>query len=565
MTKISGKQNNPANLDVIYEYHDRTKHQPRRYAPSLGYMDWKSQPDPFRRYDQSLTLPLDHPQITETPTYDSLFDTWQGTVIPVNRDSVSRLFYESLAISAWKQAGNNRWPLRVNPSSGNLHPTEAYLITGPIEDLSEEIAVYHYSALTHALERRIILTNEEWDAICQYLPPGSLLISLASIYWRESWKYGERAFRYCHHDAGHAIGTITFAAAALGWKTRLVHSVTDNDLAMMSGLHQQEGIEAEHPDCLLAIFPADENTTPADLIINLPVTLLERIKDSGFEGRPNILSKHHHEWPIIDSVAEACRFNDDSPLNHKQDPSIDHLVKNKFFEDRRVSARKIIRQRRSALAMDKHSTISKETFYRMMVHVSPHLSKNIIEVLPWRAHVSLAIFIHRVDDLPAGLYLLIRNPGHEPSLRKALRPGFRWEKPEACPEPLYLYLLQEADIRDAAQTISCHQDIAADGAFALGMLAEFDASLEQYGALFYPRLFWETGLIGQILYLEAEAAGIRSTGIGCFFDDVMHEALGINDHSWQSLYHFTVGGPVNDPRLQTLPSYWHLKQTSKHQ
>ena len=91
------------------------------------------------------------------------------------------------------------------------------------------------------------------------------------------------------------------------------------------------------------------------------------------------------------------------------------------------------------------------------------------------------------------------------------------------------------------------------------MLAEFDAALKQHGASFYPRLFWETGLIGQILYLEAEAAGIRSTGIGCFFDDAMHDVLGIRDHSWQSLYHFTVGGAVDDPRLQTLPSYWYLK------
>ena len=35
----------------------------------------------------------------------------------------------------------------------------------------------------------------------------------------------------------------------------------------------------------------------------------------------------------------------------------------------------------------------------------------------------------------------------------------------------------------------------------------------------YRRLFWECGLIGQVLYLEAEAAGVRGTGIGCFYDD----------------------------------------------
>jgi hypothetical protein len=90
------------------------------------------------------------------------------------------------------------------------------------------------------------------------------------------------------------------------------------------------------------------------------------------------------------------------------------------------------------------------------------------------------------------------------------------------------------------------------------MLAEFAAPLAEHGPAFYPRLFWETGLVGQVLYLEAEAAGVRATGIGCFFDDAMHDVLGISDHSWQSLYHFTVGGPVDDPRLQTLLPYHHL-------
>ena len=90
------------------------------------------------------------------------------------------------------------------------------------------------------------------------------------------------------------------------------------------------------------------------------------------------------------------------------------------------------------------------------------------------------------------------------------------------------------------------------------MLAEFDAALSHEGAGFYPRLFWEAGLIGQVLYLEAEAAGLRGTGIGCFFDDIVHDLLGLGDAAWQSLYHFTVGGPVADPRLRTHPPYAHL-------
>ena len=55
--------------------------------------------------------------------------------------------------------------------------------------------------------------------------------------------------------------------------------------------------------------------------------------------------------------------------------------------------------------------------------------------------------------------------------------------------------------------------------------------------------------------LEAEAAGIRATGIGCFFDDPVHQVFGLDDLAFQSLCHFTVGGTVEDPRLTTLLPY----------
>ena len=84
------------------------------------------------------------------------------------------------------------------------------------------------------------------------------------------------------------------------------------------------------------------------------------------------------------------------------------------------------------------------------------------------------------------------------------------------------------------------------------MIADFEEPIRRYGAWFYSRLHWEAGLLGQVLYLEAEAAGIRSTGIGCFFDDVMHEVLGLEGPAFQTLYHFTVGGHVDDPRLRIL-------------
>ena len=44
----------------------------------------------------------------------------------------------------------------------------------------------------------------------------------------------------------------------------------------------------------------------------------------------------------------------------------------------------------------------------------------------------------------------------------------------------------------------------------------------------------------------------------------VHEIVGITDLRLQSLYHFTIGGPVEDRRLLTLPPYGHLERGTRH-
>jgi len=123
---------------------------------------------------------------------------------------------------------------------------------------------------------------------------------------------------------------------------------------------------------------------------------------------------------------------------------------------------------------------------------------------------------------------------------------------------LPLYLLAPLDVRQFAATVSCQQDIAADSAFALAMLARFD-DIGPTQPWLYRQRFWEAGMLGQTLYLEAEAAGVQGTGIGCYFDDAVHRALGLDITHFQDLYHFTVGKAVVDARLGSEAAYAHLK------
>lgn len=218
----------------------------------------------------------------------------------------------------------------------------------------------------------------------------------------------------------------------------------------------------------------------------------------------------------------------------------------------------MFRQRRSAVDLDGRTNIDVYTFYRMMRRVSPSNGEVPFATLPWAPAVNLVLFVHRVQGLTPGVYVLVRDRNHRNALEEAFRDQFVWRRPASCPADVDLYLLEAIDCRQQAKSVSCGQDIAADGAFAVAMIAEFEPTLERWGPWFYRHLHWEAGAIGQVLYLEAEAAVIRATGIGCFFDDAVHDLLGLQDHQFQTIYHFTLGGPVDDPRLKTIDPYFHL-------
>jgi len=535
-------------LDKVSQYHQASKHGFNFSAPGPGYLDWYSQPDPFRQYEGAELIPLKQFPATEKPFFSEALQSSTIEVSPLNFESISQLFFDSLAISAWKSFQGSKWALRVNPSSGNLHPTEGYLISGPQAGLSQTPFISHYSPRFHGLEVRATFPIEMWKQLLDGLPRDTIFIGLSSIYWREAWKYGLRAFRYCHHDLGHALGAINIACAGLGWRAVLLDQLGYGDLEIILGLKEKNEDEVEVPDCLVAISP---QAISRNWILDKQ-QFVNCFENFNWLGTQNILSKSHVDWPGISNVSLDTRkpFTENHPKF-----SLKNELASKLLTDDKFPLRKAIRQRRSAVAMDGRTRINRETFFQFLIKTIPEFCPLPFQTLPWEPNVHLGLFVHRVDDFPKGLYFLLRNKNHLQDIKSKFKPEFLWDKPEGCPPDLDLYLLAEGDVMRTSQSVSCGQVIASSGCFSLGMISAFEEPLKKYGSWFYPRLYWECGAIGQVLYLQAEVSGIRSTGIGCFFDDPVHQIFGIQDMSYQSLYHFTVGGPVEDTRLTTLPPY----------
>ena len=123
----------------VAEYHEATKHTPERLRASRHFLDWANMPDPFRHYEGA--------PLVDLPAGPRLAPGLEGA------EAVSALFYYSASISASKRAPSGyRYALRVNPSSGNLHPTEFHFAARGLRGWED--GLYHYRPSSHMAEQR---------------------------------------------------------------------------------------------------------------------------------------------------------------------------------------------------------------------------------------------------------------------------------------------------------------------------------------------------------------------------------------------------------------------------
>ena len=377
-----------------------------------------------------------------------------------------------------------------------------------------------------------------------------LKIGLSAVMWREAWKYGERAFRYCQLDTGHAIGAISYAAQTLGWVLIEQKNMTSDKLAHLLGVdrdtdfpaHRQPETEREEAEVLLSV-----SFNSAAMAITQTVTPVL------WQGTASLIDAHPlYRWPVIEEVALATR---QVTASANADKSLPKNTTNDRADNNSISTANVILGRRSAQRFNANHVMSAQDFIKILEALLPK------DAAPWNAltstpSINIILFVHRVESFKTGLYLLTRVPELATKLDAELSHQFLRETIGDLPAKIKLQLLTPApsgDLNRLTRSLHCHQDIAANACFALGMLAEYEEIITDNPAA-YRDIHREAGLIGQVLYLQAEMLGMRGTGIGCFFDDPIHELLGLTDETFQTIYHFTVGLALDDTRIENIPT-----------
>ncbi len=338
------------------EYHEATKHSHASLQRNVHFLDWSNLPDPFRHYEGAplLDLPAD-PAAPEIPALDVL----SGHRGPAHESDdwvafLSRLLFYSASISATKTTpSGDRYALRVNPSSGNLHPTEFHFACPD--------GLYHYRPSSHACDRR---------AAGDY---GPLRFLLTTIAWREAWKYQSRAYRYCLHDAGHAAESLALAARAMGCSARTQAAFSDDELAREFQLAEDEWpLLIMHVDHGPSIAPAARRVW--------------------FGGVPNPLSPDVIEYPALEAMHAATKHGAPPELPPLEPPP--RALGGPPFGD-------IVRRRRSALDFQGGvRSIDREQLTLLLeAGLRPPAAR-----FDFGDYVELYAYVHRVRDVESGLY-----------------------------------------------------------------------------------------------------------------------------------------------------------------
>jgi len=257
---------------------------------------------------------------------------------------------------------------------------------------------------------------------------------------------------------------------------------------------------------------------------SIPLRMLDAVETILFGGQPNRLSEKQERYPSIARIHAATKLSTEAAV-----PSFGQSMtpgRGEISLPPRVSTSRsfgdVVRGRRSAL--DFRGGGESISFSQLATVLSAAQQRVFADFATAR-FVRLYLYVHRVEGLTPGVYRY-------------------W------PEQAELEKIKEGDQRLVAAALSLGQDLAGNACVAFSMIGDFESAARSYGDRGYRYVHFEAGAIGQRMYLASEALGLRATGIGAFFDDKVNRYLDLSPELGQVVYHFAIGYPVPDPRLE---------------
>ena len=477
-----------ADTRLAREFHEYTKHSYLSVRQNPHWLDGDNQPHPYKIYPDApeLDLPRDFGQ----PAADT-FEAISGTASHGGRldlPKLARTLYFTYGITRTKVYGHGHFHFRACAGAGALYPTELYVVARHVEGVAP--GLYHFNPGDFKLRRlREGDLGEPLVTAAGGDPPvagAAAVIIETAIFWRSTWKYRDRAYRYVYWDAGMVTANLLAVAASEGLGARVITAFLDQAVDRLLGI---DG-EREGTLCLVALGGDSPPPTSVGDLTALPY-------------RATPLSAQEVDYPALRRVHRACFLEGEQEVQSLRGaaaaagnpPAKGRLLTLRMPSPlhgpplgptiiRRGSTRKF---GRVGIGLNVFSVILDRASHGVPMDVFTSEGDSTLD---------LYVIVNDVEELPAGAYYYRRGEG-------------------------MLELLKEGEFRADAGHLGLGQALPGDAAACVFFLADLERVLSTLGNRGYRVAQLEAGIMGGKMYLAAFAQEIGATGLTFYDDDVI--------------------------------------------
>ena len=467
-------------------YHESTK---------LAYINLANKPPLYKAYSglPTISLPTDFPA-PSTPTLEAVgaYETEGGPAPTIT--TVAQLLYYCAGVirtGHFRIAGEVHF--RAAASAGGLYPVETYIVCGDIDGLAA--GVYHFGPDTFQLTRlregdyRNVLAQSAGEA--SDIASAPLTVVFTTVFWRSSWKYRTRGYRYCFWDNGTVAANLLAGAASAGLQANVKNAFVDADVDNLLGI---DGV-GEASTCLVSLrstatYGGGRNDSPE----LGPIGGSSVISAPGEIDHPDIRAAHAATLLTDQAEVEECRGG----LGQSTQPPDARFFAFPAPSDSPVASSSLgqtIRERGSTRRFD-HSSIPLNKLAAMLGSSTRGVPADFLDG-PQSSLLDLYLIVNAVDDLPGGAYYY-------------------------SPRDAGLYQLKEGDFRQEAGHLGFEQALPHDASAVVFLMADLERILDRYGNRGYRAAQLEAGIVGGKLYLSAHSLGLGASGL-TFYDDEVTE------------------------------------------
>ena len=463
-------------------YHESTK---------LAYINLTNKPPLYKSYSGLPVIPLpdDFPS-PETPALKAI-GAYEASGGPEpTLTTLTQLLYHCAGVTRvghFRVAGEVHF--RAAASAGGLYPVETYVVCRDIDGL--EAGVYHFGPDTFQLTRlrrgdyRSHLASAAAEDRRIATSPLSVIFTM--VFWRSSWKYRSRGYRYCFWDNGTVTSNLLAGAGASGLPARVVNSFIDQQVDHLLGI---DGA-GEAATCIVSLGASTgDSPVPSSSAALEAIGGTSIISAPGEIDYPDIRETHAATLLSNEQEVSGCQGGlghstpaPQSPFIPFPDPTQDSPVSAPLGQT--------IRERGSTRRFD-HQSIPLASLAAILRHSRQGVPSDFL-VNQGDSLLDLYLIVNAVEDVPNGAYFCSHEDGG-------------------------LYQLKEGEFRHEAGHLGFEQALPHDASAVAFFMADLGEILERYGNRGYRAAQLEAGIVGGKLYLAAHSLGLGASGL-TFYDD----------------------------------------------